>query len=153
MDTGLLHLHNFMRWVLLLFAFITIFRSRSGIANKRAFTSADKKNALFLLISADIQLVLGLILYYQKGWWSQISSGAIKMSDSYLRFWGIEHIFGMIVAIVLIHIGYSSAKKDIADEAKFKKLFWFTTIALIIILITIPWPFRGVVARPLVPGM
>ncbi|MBS1783535.1 MAG: hypothetical protein JSS78_10750 [Bacteroidetes bacterium] len=153
MDTGLLHLHNIMRWVLLLFAFITIFRSRSGIANKRAFTSTDKKNALFLLICADIQLVIGLILYYLKGWWSQLSSGAIKMSDSYLRFWGVEHIFGMIVAIVLIHIGYSSVKKDIADEAKFKKLFWFTTIALIIILITIPWPFRGVVARPLAPGM
>ena len=50
-------------------------------------------------------------------------------------------------------IGYASIKKDIPDNSKFKKLFWFSTIALLIMLLTIPWPFREMIGRPLFPGM
>src|SRR5690606_23557510 len=105
------------------------------------------------MISCDIQLLLGLALYFMRGWANLLTNGASVMKDTYTRFFTIEHSLGMIIAIVLVHIGYSSVKKDIPDSAKFRKLFWMTTIALVIILITIPWPFRDIVARPWFPGM
>lgn len=153
MSQGLLHLHNFMRWVVLILALVTIFRSLSGMNSGKTFTPGNKKAALFLMISCDIQLLLGLALYFMRGWADLLTNGVAAMRDTYTRFFTVEHSLGMIIAIILVHIGYSSVKKDIPDSAKFRKLFWMTTIALVIILITIPWPFRDIVARPWFPGM
>ena len=153
MQQGLLHLHNFMRWVVLLFALLTIIRGMRGMGGGKAFTGSDKKTAMFLMISCDIQLLLGLALYFMKGWFTVLTSGGDVMSNKYNRFFAVEHLFGMLVAIVLIHIAYASVKKNIADQAKFKKLFWYTLIAVLIILATIPWPGRELIGRPLFPGM
>lgn len=153
MEKGLLDLHNLMRWVVMLFVVLTLIKSMSGMAGKKAFTAGDKRIAMFMMISADIQLLIGLALYYLKGWFSVLTSGNLNMGDKYQRFWTIEHITGMLVGIILIHIGYSAAKKNISDTAKFKKLFWFTLIALIVIIATVPWPFREVIGRPWFPGM
>lgn len=120
---------------------------------KKAFMPGDKKTALFLMISCDVQLLLGLALYFMKGWFNVLTSGGGFMKLPVQRFFAMEHAVGMIIAIVLVHIGYSATKKNIADSAKFKKLFWFTLVALIVIFATIPWPFREAIARPLFPGM
>jgi hypothetical protein len=124
-----------------------------GMASNTAFTSGDRKTAMFLMISADIQLLLGLALYYLKGWFTVLTSGGDLMSNKVNRFFAVEHLAGMLIAIILIHIGYAAAKKNIADRAKHKKLFWFTLIAILIIIATIPWPFRELVGRPIFPGM
>lgn len=153
MQQGLLHLHNFMRWIVLLFALLTLIRAIRGITNKAAFTKGDRLTAMFLMISTDIQLLLGLALYYMKGWLDVLANGADVMSNKYNRFYAIEHAVGMIVAIVLIHIGYSSVKKSIPDLSRFRRLFWYTLFAVIIILVTIPWPGRELIGRPLFPGM
>lgn len=152
MLTGLQHLHNFLRWFIIIFALWTIIKSMSGMSGGKAFTKSDKRPALLLMITADIQLLLGLILYVGKGWFTVLTNGGF-MKLTAQRFWAIEHALGMIIGIVLIHIGYAAIKKDISDTAKFKKVFWCTLIALIVILITIPWPFREVVGRGLMPGM
>ena len=111
---------------------------------------------MLLMITADIQLLLGAILYFMGAWGikniQNQGMGAI-MKDDVSRFWAIEHMLGMLIGIILIHVGYSEAKKNIPDTAKFKKVFWCTLIALIVILITIPWPFREMIGRPLFPGM
>lgn len=152
MLTGIQHLHNFLRWFILLFALWTIFKTMGGLNGVRQFTKADKRPAMLLMITADIQLLLGLILYVGKGWFNVLTGGGfMKMPAA--RFWAMEHLLGMLIAIILIHIGYASVKKDITDAAKFKKVFWYTLIALIAILITIPWPFREIIGRPLFPGM
>jgi len=153
MQNGLLHLHNLMRWVVLLFVILTLFRSMSGFSGKKDFTSGDRKTALFMMISADIQLLLGLSLYYMRGWFNVLTGGSMNMGDKYQRFWAIEHLVGMLIAIIFIHVGYSAAKKNITDGSKFRKLFWFTLIALVIMLATIPWPFRELIGRPWFPGM
>lgn len=153
MEQGLLHLHNFLRWIVLLFLLLTIVRSMLGMANSTTFTSGDRKTALFLMISADVQLLLGLALYYFKGWFTVLTSGGDVMANKYNRFFAVEHLAGMLVAIILIHLGYAATKKAIADKAKHKKLFWFTLIAFVLVLATIPWPFRELIGRPLFPGM
>ncbi len=69
------------------------------------------------------------------------------MKDTAARFWVVEHIFGMVVGIALITIGRVAAKKAADDKAKFKKIAVYFTLGLLIILATIPWPFREAVAR------
>jgi hypothetical protein len=64
------------------------------------------------------------------------------MKNSYARFFAVEHISMMLIAIILIHIGRSKTKKAISDISKHKTSFWFYFIALILILASIPWPFR-----------
>lgn len=142
-----------MRWIVLILALITIFRSLSGMNSGKTFTTGNKKAALFLMISCDIQLLIGLALYFMNGWAKMLVAGGDVMKNTYNRFFTVEHTLGMLIAIVFIHLGYIASKKDIPDSAKFKKLFWFTLIALIIIIVTIPWPFREIVGRPWFPGM
>lgn len=153
MLTGIQHLHNFLRWFVLLFALWTIVKSMGGMGGGRKFDKADKRPAMLLMITADIQLLLGLVLYAGKGWFNVLTSGGFMKLPAQ-RFFAMEHALGMLIAIALIHIGYSAVKKDIPDTSKFKKLFWFTLVALVIILATIPWPFRESLGHhPLFPGM
>jgi hypothetical protein len=75
------------------------------------------------------------------------------MKDAIGRFFAVEHTIGMILALVLVHIAYASSKKNSSDLAKHKKMFWFNCIALIIMLASIPWPFRAAIGRAWFPGM
>lgn len=147
-----LAIHNIFRWLILLFALLTLVKGFGGMGGKKAFTAGDKRSAMFLMICCDIQLLLGLILYFVNGWFGLLTSGTATSNDSN-RFFSIDHAFGMIIAIVLVHIGYSATKKNIPDASKYKRMFWFTLIAVIVILGTIPWPGMGTHGRPLFPGM
>lgn len=151
MYTGLLHLHSTLRWIILILLLVNIFRNFANL--HKPFTVADKKLGLFLMIAAHITLLIGL---YQCiagpfGWMNKPADVDI-MKDGFWRFYLIEHPVGMIVAIALITIGKGVAKKDISDYNKHKKAAWLFTVALIIILATIPWPFRELgIGRSLMP--
>lgn len=156
MYTGLLHLHNLLRWVILILLLVSLFRHLSGITSRKPFTKGDKKIDLFLMISAHIQLLIGLYQWFSGPWGlkliTQNGMGTV-MKNSVFRFWAVEHMFGMLVAIILITIGRGVAKKSISDLRKHKKAFWLFLLALIIILATVPWPFREGIARPIFPGI
>jgi hypothetical protein len=155
MYQGLLHLHNFGRWVVIVLLVVAIFKSLAGMTGNKNFSSGDKKTGLFLMIAAHIMLLVGLYQWFAGPWGLQnIQTNGMKavMQNSALRFWAVEHITGMVIAIILITIGRGSAKKNISDKAKHSRSFWFYVIALVIIVATVPWPFREV-ARPLFPGM
>ena len=151
MYTGLLHLHSFIRWVILILEIVVIYKSYTGMSSGRAFGAGDGKAGLFLMIAAHTQLLVGIYLYFAGPWGianiQNLGFGEV-MKDKVARFYAVEHLFGMLVAIVLITIGRGVAKKAIPDAAKFKRGFWLYLLALIIILATIPWPFREGVARP-----
>src|SRR4051794_27579703 len=154
MYQGLLHLHNLGRWVVIILLFVALIKSLTGFTGNKSFTSGDKKVGLFLMISAHIMLLIGLYQWFAGPWGLQnIRNLGMKavMQDNVYRFWAIEHITGMLVAIILITIGRGSAKKNISDTAKHKRSFWFYLIAFVIILASVPWPGREV-ARPLFPG-
>lgn len=153
MENGLLHLHNLLRWVVILLAVLTIVKAMRGMGGNKAFTAGDKKTALFYMISFDIQLLIGLALYFLKGWFNTLTSGGGVMKNEYHRFFAVEHMIGMLIALILVHLGYSAVKKNIPDATKFKRLFWYSLLSLIITLAMIPWPFRELVGRPWFPGM
>jgi hypothetical protein len=152
----MLHAHNFLRWIVLILAVWTVVKSLSGMSGKRPFTAGDRKPVLFFMISMDIQLLLGLALYFTgtlgiRNIENQ-GMGAV-MKDAYSRFYAVEHLVGMLLAVILAHMANSVTKKAIADQKKFKKVFLFSLLSLLIMLATIPWPFRAMIGRPLFPGM
>ena len=156
MDATLLILHSLLRWIILILLVSSILKSFSGWQQKRVFTKNDRKLWLFTLISGHITLLVGLyqLLFGRFGIISSnLPEGTKVMKDSFYRFYWVEHPFGMIVSIILITLGYGMAKKQVNDSTKFRKAFWFFFIALLLILATVPWPFRQIIGRPLLPGM
>lgn len=154
MYKGLLDLHNLGRWVVIILLLVAIVRSLSGMTGDKSFTSGDKKTGLFLMIAAHIMLLVGLYQWFAGPGLGSIQSMGMKsvMQNGAARFWAVEHPVGMLLGIILITIGRGSARKNISDKAKHSRSFWYYFIALIIIVASVPWPFREV-ARPLIPGM
>lgn len=156
MYQSLLFLHNLLRWVIILLAIIAIIRAYTGMVSRKPFTRSDKQIGLFLMVSAHITLLIGLYQWLTGPWGLQniLNSGmAAVMKDHVFRYWAVEHITGMLIAIVLITIGRGVGKKNLSDKTKHKRTFWYYLIALLIILITAPWPSRVGIGRPLIPGM
>jgi hypothetical protein len=156
MYQGMLHLHSTFRWVILILLLVAVYKSFAD--RNKAFTSGHKKIGLFLLITADSMLLVGLYQWVTSKTWGLISikerGFAAVMKDPVARFFAVEHFIGMIIAIALIHIGYGYSKKNIPDGIKHKRALLFYGLALLIILISIPWPFRVVGAgRTWFPGM
>lgn len=155
MQTGLVHLHNFLRWVILILLLVSIFKAYAGWTGKKAFAAGDKKIWLFTMISAHTTLLLGLyqVALGRYGFLTtSLPEGTSVMKDPFFRFFWVEHPVGMLIAIVLITMGHGMAKKQVSDELKYKKAFYFFLIALVVILASIPWPFREIVGRPWFPG-
>lgn len=154
MHTGFLHLHNFLRWLVLFAAVAAVVMYALGYFNKKTFSKADDKIGLAFMALMDTQLLIGLVLYFMGPYLTALMDNAGEvMKNSAARFFAIEHGFGMIVALILVHIGRAASKKG-DDTSRFRKGFIYFGIALLIMLITIPWAFRGNgVARPWFPGV
>jgi hypothetical protein len=151
MYTALLDLHSILRWVIVILAIVAIFKSYSGMTAGKVFSAGDRKIGLFLMIVAHTTLVVGLYLWLTGPWGlaniRNLGFGEV-MKDRVYRFYVVEHLVGMLIAIVLITLGRGAAKKNIPNRAKHKRTFWFILVALVIILATVPWPFREGIARP-----
>ena len=136
MNSILTHAHSGLRWVaiiLLLLAIINAFTSKT-------FEKKHKMINLFTMITLHTQLIIGLVQYF-------ITSGKVKFFDGWMkeaafRFYGMEHLLGMLIAIVLITMGYSKSKRGATDLEKFKPIKLYYVIGFILIMASIPWPFR-----------
>jgi len=128
--------HSGWAYLALLLLVIVVFDSFSGWFSKREFTKKDKLIALLGLIATHIQLVVGFIVYF-------ISPKGLEsfgqMEDADLRLTSLEHPLLNVLAIVLITIGWSRHKKAIASDLKFKSIFVFYLLGLILIVARIPW--------------
>jgi hypothetical protein len=139
-----------MRWVALIVILVSLVQSFKGFTRKSDYTDKHNRWSLFTLIAFHLQLVLGLVLYFSIGWFRQLGN----MSDDVVRFWSLEHMVGMSIAIALVTIGRINTKKAINGPMKHKRQFWFFLIALIIVVASIPWPWREIgIARTYFPGM
>lgn len=144
------HLHSIGRWIVLLLLLIAIFNSL--VAGRRPWIRTDARTGSILVIFADLMFLVGLVLWYfsPRGYPALKTAlgmdGGFKalMKDATARFFSIEHMVMMLIAIILIHIGKVQGKKSISDKAKHRRTLVFYLLALIIILLAIPWPFRQI---------
>ena len=131
--------HSGLRWLVLATLIIAIVNSLGKTKGGITFSTKDKRKALFALIFTHVQFLIGLGLYFLS---PKVQFEAASMKSDVLRFFLVEHIAMMLLAVVLITIGYSKAKRTAMDGKKFKSILVFYTIGLILILASIPWPFR-----------
>ena len=135
-------MHSALRWVALVLLVLVVVKSVQGSRGNAPFTEGQRKLGLFTMIALHLQLVFGLLLYMMRGWIDILSKDG-TMSDSYFRFFAVEHATLMIVAIVLGTLGYSLSKRAADDAAKHKKQALFFGLCLLLIVLGIPWPFRS----------
>ena len=104
--------------------------------------------------AADLQMTLGLLLYLWLSPWSRafFHNPRVGCQDSSLRFFGVEHVFGMLIAIALLHVGQERAQRRAAARDKRRQVFWFTLSALLLMAASVPWPFMPY-PRPLIRGV
>ncbi len=143
---ALVSIHGILRWIVLILAIYAIIKAYKGMKSQSAFTNEDKKAGLFFTSAMDVQLLLGIVLYFggSRGLEAIKSIGMKEvMGNSFHRFFAVEHITMMLIAIVLVHIGKAKSKKAATEVAKHKSAFWFYLIALLIMLAAIPWPFKN----------
>jgi hypothetical protein len=141
MYTGLLHTHNLFRWLVLLAAVFAIGLALTGWLGKKPWTKKDNLAGLLFTIFVDIQLVIGLILYFFVSPFTKAAFAdfGAAMKDPVLRFYAVEHILLMVAALVLVHIGRVKAKKEIVAWKKHRTAAIWYGIAFILILAGIPW--------------
>ncbi len=136
----LLTMHAWVRWVVVLTGLVALGRAA---AMRPIWTQADTSVARVFVGAVDLQMSLGLILYLAV---SPLTQAAFvrfgdAMHDKVLRFWAVEHITGMLLAITLVHIGHVQSRRP--GDARLRHravLLWFGA-GLVAILITMPWPF------------
>lgn len=133
------HAHSGLRWIALILLVIAIINAvrKKGSSN---YEKKDKMINLFTMISLHTQLLLGLILYFTS---DKVKFIAGWMKQPMLRFYGMEHILMMIVALIIVTIGRKKAEKVEAPYSKHQLIAKWYLIGLIIILAAIPWPFRN----------
>jgi len=136
--TILVHLHSILRWILLISLLSAIFIAFSKKPTGLLAGPNGLRPALWALITAHIQLILGLVLYFTS---SKVVFDATSMKNPVLRFFLVEHLLVMLIAIVLITIGYVKAKKAGDLSKRHRNILVYYIIALILILSRIPWPF------------
>ena len=142
---ALIHVHSGLRWVvlaLLLFAIVN-----AGIKLKRGkYEKSDKMLNLFAMVVFHIQVTIGIVLSfisgkvnYGKNWMKIENANGVAE----LRFFGLEHIILMVLAMILITIGRKKAERKLDANAKHKTILVWYLIVLLVVLAGIPWPFRG----------
>ena len=134
----LVHAHSGLRWLVLGLLLYAIYNAIGK--NKSSYEKKDKMVNLFAMISLHIQLLLGLILYFTS---PKVSFASGWMKDAALRFYGMEHLIGMLAAIVVVTVGRKLAEKQESAILKNKKIALWYVIGLVLIIASIPWPFRG----------
>ena len=146
MYTATLFLHSWLRYVVLGLGLLLIFGSVGGL-RKGWSAGLERLHASFMGI-LDLQMLLGLWLYLAL---SPIALAAranmaVAMKDPQLRFFGVEHIATMLIAVVIAHVGRARSKKK--GDARSKSVLIFQCVWLLLTLASVPWPGLDI-ARPL----
>ena len=134
------HAHSGIRWILLILLIFAVFNTIGKLLSRGKFTKGLRILAVMTMSFAHIQLLLGAALYFISPKVKFDSSG---ISSAAPRFYTLTHPAFMLIAIVLLTIGYMQAKRAKYDQVRLSRLFIFYLIALILILIAIPWPWRA----------
>jgi hypothetical protein len=141
-------MHNIVRWVALILAILATVTAFLGWFGKRQWTERDRKIGSFFGIAMDIQILLGLILYFTSPLTrTALADFGAAMGVKDLRFFAIEHVFYMVLAVVFAHLGSILARRASDSKAKFQRAAIFFGLSLLLILLGIPW------MRPLFPGL
>jgi len=134
----LISTHSGIRWLVLIFI---VWASINALLKRKStiYAESDRRLNLLAMTFFHLQAVIGISIYFFspkvqffEGW----------MKQTMYRFYGLEHALLMIIVFVLLTVGHSKSKKTDSSQKKHRIISVFYTLALFLILIAIPWPFR-----------
>ncbi|MDX1470531.1 MAG: hypothetical protein R3213_03465 [Flavobacteriaceae bacterium] len=134
-------LHSYWAYLVLIILVVATINAIYKYAADKEFQAFDFRISLFTLIVSHIMLLIGIVLFFAADYLSLISENGMGevMKNPLLRNNIVEHPLTMIIAVILITVGYSKHKKKLVSRPKFKLLAIFYTLALILVLVKIPW--------------
>ena len=138
MYIGLLHTHSVLRWIALILLVVALINALIS-KGKGTYLKKDKMINLFAMVMLHTQLLIGFVLYFIS---PKVSFSEGWMKNPSFRFHGMEHILVMLIAIVLVTIGRKKAENASVVSQKHTKIMVWYTIGLVLIIASIPWPFR-----------
>lgn len=142
--------HSWMRWAVLVLAVAAITRALIGYRRGNPYTAWDGRAGLLLTLALDIEVLVGLLLYFFLTPFAQIlmDDFGTAMRVGILRFWTVEHAAAMILALAAAHVGRARIKRTFDSRARHRIALVSFAVALVAILVGIPWP-GGEDNRPL----
>jgi len=140
MYSTFLLLHSVIRYFVLILLIVLVFKSLAAWMTRANYTSTDNKISLFTLILTHTQFLLGVLLYFASPF---VQFSSLAMKEPHVRYWTVEHVTIMIIAVVLITVARSTSKKLQEAVARHRRLFILNAIALAIILTGISMSGRG----------
>jgi len=142
-----LEVHSIVRLALTLAALLLLLLGLQGWSGNRDWGVGSKMLLLFSMILADLQLLIGLGLYFV---WSPAASAAradygAAMKDPTARYWAVEHAAAMLLAVACVHVGKLMVKRaDGNDGSQHRQVvIWFGIVVALLFWMS-PWPFSGV---------
>ena len=113
MYAGILTVHSWLRWVIVIVAVVAVLRAITGWQSRRMWTRIDDRTGLLLTIAVDLQLLLGLLLYFVYSPYTSLAMDDFgnAMKTAGLRYWAVEHVFSAVMGIALVHVGRVRAER------------------------------------------
>ena len=140
-------MHNALRWLILLLSVIALVQAYRGWRGQRPWSKAARQIGVYLASAMDVQLVLGMLMYFGS---SAIVKNAFAdfgaaMRNAETRFFALEHVFYMLLAVILVHVGRARSKKAATDADKYRQAAIWFGLTFVFLLLGTPW------SRPLLP--
>lgn len=141
MYSTILMAHSWVRWAVVLAGAYALIRGLAGWSRRRGWFPGDDRAGLLFTIALDLQLLLGVLLYSISPFTTAAFEGfGAAMRVPALRYWAVEHPFGMLIGLVLVHVGRVRIRKAADVASKHRRAVIFFGLALAIIVFSIPWP-------------
>ncbi len=142
--------HGYWRWVVLATAIVVLLRAIAGFMAHKPWTSADERASKTFGNALDLQVMIGLILYFgfSPFWPATYRTFSETMQSDVARFFGVEHETAMLLAATAAYIGRARAKRAIDSRRRHRTMLVAMVIFFALALWAIPWPWR-IVGRPL----
>ncbi|MBI2835399.1 MAG: hypothetical protein HYX76_13330 [Acidobacteria bacterium] len=137
-----LTIHSLVRWLVLVLGVVAVGRGLRGWIGRRSWDPQDERASLLLLVALDVQLLLGLLLYLFLSPFTTLAlrEMGVAMRNAPLRYWAVEHLTMMLVAVVIVHVARVRIKRAADPTARHRRATVLFAVALILILAAIPWP-------------
>jgi heme A synthase len=134
-------LHSGWAYITLIILVFAVVNAIIGLNSKKEFTDKDLRISLFTLIVAHIQLIIGFIAFFVSAQFKYVLDNGMgaAMKEPTIRLFVVEHPLMMILAIILITMGFSKHKKQSTDKGKFKTIALYYGLGLLFVLSRIPW--------------